>query len=1658
MPQSILAKGPGLRSWGGDSGGGSLVFWVNGKKFSFPAKTVDPNLSLAEFLRERLDHTEVKVSCGEGGCGACSVLVQCWRGEKEKGGEETGSEAEPEWEERTMLSCLTPIGNLHGKAVVTSKGLMGTSPSCASSSSTGCCGGKEKGEGGCAAKGKGKGVCGVEEEAPHPVHKKIAEFGGLQCGYCTPGMSVNIYAGLRRSARRQQGRESATKGTKEGEEEIEEKDLEGILDNNICRCTGYRPLSTACKAFCADGDLEELALASCKEGPAERGTKCPPHRHKLSWEEAKTAGDAPSVLSGPSLAWHRPRSLRELIQRWREAQREGREPRIVAAGTGAGIYKDCPPIRRPFVAGSTSVPRGSLFPLVPVDRPLSVISLEDLCDSSSSFPSSSSGPAGSVGVDAFLRRGGAAGEGRRQGVWMERWTDRAEGGGTAMLQDIGGPMGVCAIAAGAAPLCLWISGVSTLTNLRDFFSFGTHPSHLSQAFEAAGRHLELVATEHVRNSATVGGNLTLCRERGFQSDVAPLLLSLGGAQVPCSAGLSSLSSKLGSSACQWVKVVELPSKEKGKGEMGAGEWTEISRESPVGESEGEWMTLEDFLEVDAEGEGEETPKYLVLGLVILLPGPSAGSLSLQEQSMPGPPETFRSPFTGAAEGRRKVQREKEKQPEWKLVTHRVAARPRNAHAHASAFFWTQTGADGKMQSCRLVAGAVQPRPVVLRGAERIVIEHWRDGSLSSEALRKMLEAVGKEAPADPELFRKDKEKTEYANKVLKAFAQKSFGPPPLSPVDRVSMATETPSLPPIKARPTVQGAVKKSEDKQTHRPVPKQDSIELASGEARYLRDVPIPRGTLHAALVQAPGALEIFCRSTFEKARSALVVKGEDDKEGKVGKVVEVLDAEDLFGEDMKKRFFSFFGMDHGPLVAFPFDEGQEEKGEEEKERTTYAGQPVAVVLAESPEEAERGAAFMAREGLKQKDPAGATDRNTTGKGKGKSDPLSPSEWKRTGMSYEGVRGDPSALLSSSKSSSSSPKKDLKEKDIVKVSGSLSMGSCLSFYLEPLAVMAVPEEGQRMFLWSPTQMPGDTQRVVADLLGVPFRDVQLKVRRMGGAFGAKTLQSVFLTAVTARTSQVTGRPVRLSLNRNADLALQGGREEFEVQYSAAVDKEEGKILAVELQTLVNGGYAPGLCMVAAQVMAQMVDQAYFFPNFRVGAELCLSPLAPRTTVRGPGHSFAAAAMETVMDHCAAESGVSAEELRLRHLYGQTEGERLLDLYSSGEIMAPGDKLGRAMTLGSLWEQMTERSEWKRRVREVVSFNNQHSWRKRGIAMTASRYDMEAGSKEAQVVVYPDGSVTVHTDGVEVGQGLQVKCLQAAADALSEVFQEEIEKGGKEKEKEVLRLPVDLFRVAELDSTVLPNAGVTGGSTTSELCCQAVRSACRNLVKGALAERKQKVNLETALQESGSPEERARRLWKKIVAQKGEAPLSAVAVGKQDAKYQTWSVAVTEVEVDATTGEKRILRSDLLIDLGRAVNPLIDIGQSEGSFIQGLGLFSQEEVEHRDVGETSEGGGGGGGSLVNDGTWEYKPMLACDVPRELNVQLLGDATNPGAFGGSKASGEPPLSLAASFLSALRRAVVAARQELHGGLWSQMKFPLVRTPVTPSVLLAAIHGE
>ncbi len=535
----------------------------------------------------------------------------------------------------------------------------------------------------------------------------------------------------------------------------------------------------------------------------------------------------------------------------------------------------------------------------------------------------------------------------------------------------------------------------------------------------------------------------------------------------------------------------------------------------------------------------------------------------------------------------------------------------------------------------------------------------------------------------------------------------------------------------------------------------------------------------------------------------------------------------------------------------------------------------------------------------------------------------------------------------------------------------------------------------------------------------------------MGGAFGGKEVQANAWAAVAAIAATKTGRAVRVRLDRPLDMMLTGKRHPFLGRFEVGFDTT-GKLLAASIELYSDGGWSLDLSEPVLYRAMFHVDNCYRIPDLIVKGRVCRTNVTSHTAFRGFGGPQGMLVGEEILERVARKLGLSPAAVRKQNFY--SEGDKT----HYGQVVKDPDRIQR------IFSELEASSELEKRRAEVDRFNTESRFVKRGLAITPVKFGIsfttaffnQAG---ALVLVFQDGSVQVNHGGTEMGQGLHTKMLQVAAHTLG--------------------VPLESVRLMPTRTDKVPNTSATAASSGADLNGAAVQQACETL-RARLAEvaaAELGVPADTIAFENGSVRTSAKPdrvlAFRDVTRQAYLARTALFATGyyktpeiyfdKESASgkpfhYFAYGAAVSEVEVDGFTGQYALKRVDILHDVGDSLSPLIDLGQVEGGFIQGVGWLTREEL----IWDAQ-------GRFATRGASTYKLPGLGDCPEVFNVKLLERASEPGVVYGSKAVGEPPLMLAISVREALRDAVGAFGS---GGVVE------LASPATPEAVFWAIEQQ
>ncbi len=756
------------------------------------------------------------------------------------------------------------------------------------------------------------------------------------------------------------------------------------------------------------------------------------------------------------------------------------------------------------------------------------------------------------------------------------------------------------------------------------------------------------------------------------------------------------------------------------------------------------------------------------------------------------------------------------------------------------------------------------------------------------------------------------------------------------------------------------------------------------TGEAIYTDDIPEMRGTLYAALVTSPVAHGELIGEGIDRA-ALLREHG----------VVAVFTARDIPGEN-----------NCGPIVH---DDPFLAAG-----IVQFVGQPVALVVAREMLYA-REAAAKAKVLVKELPAILMIDEAL--------------ERQSFVMPAKGItRGSPGAAIAAAPH---------------KIKGSTTCGQQEQFYLEGQISYAVPREDGQLTLYVSTQHPDGNQREAASALNLATHDVEVICRRMGGAFGGKEGNASIFSQSAALAAHLLQRPVKLRVNRDDDMMITGKRHDFLINYEAGFD-DEGRILGIDVMLASRCGYSTDFSGPVNDRAVLHIDNCYYLPNLHIISHRCKTNTQSATAFRGFGGPQGMFGIETVIEQIARKLGKDPLDVRRINLYR--------DPALSGQADTMTTQYGQVIEdfiADKVMDQVEAESLYRARRIAVDGFNKANKHRQRGLALVPLKFGISftatmLNQGGALIHIYMDGSVSVNHGGTEMGQGLNTKMAQVAADGLG--------------------IPVTLVRVTGTDTQKVPNASATAASSGADINGAAINHACAQLRERLSAVAARMLQCEPAQlvfaggTVSGPNDSRS---WQQVVIQAwlDRVGLSVTGFYKTpDIEYDfatlqgkafyyfCYGAAVSEVEIDTRTGEWWLKAVDIVHDAGQSINPAIDIGQIEGAYVQGMGWLTMEECiwdMKRDA------NGLGAGKLLTHGPSTYKIPVASDVPEHFKVSLFdGRNVKPTPFR-SKAVGEPPLMLALSAYFALRDAVSAS-----AGHQVELQMD---APATPERILMACEG-
>lgn len=605
----------------------------------------------------------------------------------------------------------------------------------------------------------------------------------------------------------------------------------------------------------------------------------------------------------------------------------------------------------------------------------------------------------------------------------------------------------------------------------------------------------------------------------------------------------------------------------------------------------------------------------------------------------------------------------------------------------------------------------------------------------------------------------------------------------------------------------------------------------------------------------------------------------------------------------------------------------------------------------------------------------------------------------------------------------------EIKSKGSNQIKGEIAIGGQDHMYLEGQIAFAVPGEDDDLIIHCSTQHPSEAQHMVAQVMGIPNNAVTVNVRRMGGGFGGKESQMNLFCVVAAIAAKKWNCAVKLRPDRDQDMTSTGKRHDFVINYDVTFDND-GLIKTVDSIFSARCGYSSDLSGPVTDRALFHADNAYYYPNVRLSSRPMKTNTVSNTAFRGFGGPQGVLAAERIIEEISFITGQDPLDVRKLNLYGETDRN-----------ITPYHQEIKDNILPKLINELEKNANYRERRNEIKSFNESSKILKKGIALTPVKFGIsftatwynQAG---ALIHIYNDGSIHLNHGGTEMGQGLNTKIAQIVAEAFQVDF--------------------DRIKITKTTTEKVPNTSATAASSGTDLNGMAALNAAdqikNRLIKFAASHWNVKeidIKFISNMVHVGKEAFRFNEFIK--MAYMERVQLSAAgfyktpdihwdrAAGKgKPFYYYAYGAACSEVSIDTLTGEYRVDQTDILHDVGCSLNPVLDKGQIEGAFIQGMGWLTSEELWWDD-----------NGKLQTHAPSTYKIPLASDKPSIFNVELADWSENRElTIKRSKAVGEPPFMLGISVLEALSMAISSIN--------NYKVCPKLDTPATPERVLMAVE--
>ncbi len=570
---------------------------------------------------------------------------------------------------------------------------------------------------------------------------------------------------------------------------------------------------------------------------------------------------------------------------------------------------------------------------------------------------------------------------------------------------------------------------------------------------------------------------------------------------------------------------------------------------------------------------------------------------------------------------------------------------------------------------------------------------------------------------------------------------------------------------------------------------------------------------------------------------------------------------------------------------------------------------------------------------------------------------------------------------------------------------------------MEQHAAVAMLEPDGRVTVWSSTQTPHYVHRALAKVLAMAPARIRVIACPNGGGFGGKS-DPFGHEIVVAKLALLTGRPVKITLTREEVFYCHRGRHPVLMRVKTGVTKE-GAIRAMHFRSFLDGGAYGSYCVASTYYTGALQTVTYPIDHYRFDGMRCFTNKPPCGPKRGHGTPQPRFALEVQIDKIAESLRVDPAEMRLGHLV------------PAGSLTANYLKVG-SMGLRACIEKVVAGSGWKEKFRRLP--------RGKGIGLACSSYICGAGlpiywnsmpHTGVQLKLDRGGGVAVFCGEIDIGQGSDTVLAQIVAEVLGiDPLDIRIVFGDTDL------TPVDLGSYSSRVTLMMGNAAIQAAERAREPLARAAAARI-----GAPVER---IEFAAGRVFDVEDPDRALSFAEAVVEAEGRfgtiGTVGSYTPPPSAARYKgsgvgpspaySYSAAVVELDVDPGTGLVRVERVHLAHDVGRCINPVLVVGQVEGSVYMGLGEALMEEQVFR---------AGRNGVHKTPSMLEYKSLTTMEMP-EVVTYLIEDPDPNGPFGAKEVGQGPLLPMAPAVANAVYDAVGVRIDEI---------------PITPDKILKAL---